>query len=285
MNKMPLQINLSQKAVWRSARRERAAALLVLLIFANSNPGHAALFFDSGTLNLRIPDGGSSGLVQGIDVTGVSDAIGKVEVSLSISGYQGNAFNGDLYVTLQHESGFAVLLNRAGRRAENGFGYGDNGIDVTFSDSAANGDIHNYRLTLNGSHSAPIAGRLSGVWSPDARNVDPALVLDDTPRTAFLSSFNGLNPNGTWSLYLADLDPGGAAQLDSWGLQIVPVPEPSSALALGILLLCGTAFASARRRLGFGDSRQQRLDGSGQEADASEAGRGVLSGPSQREFC
>lgn len=46
-------------------------------------------------------------------------------------------------------------------------------------------------------------------------------------------SYNGLNPNGTWTLFIADLSGGGQSQLVSWELDITAVPEPVN-LALGV---------------------------------------------------
>jgi hypothetical protein len=71
------------------------------------------------------------------------------------------------------------------------FGYNDSGLSLKFDDSAANGDIHLYQ-TLPGYATFIADG--SG-WAPDGRNVNPLGSLDTDPRTAFLSSFNGLDPN------------------------------------------------------------------------------------------
>jgi hypothetical protein len=46
------------------------------------------------------------------------------------------------------------------------------------------------------------------------------LVTDLDPRTAFLSSFKGLDPNGEWTLFVADLSAGNISTLVSWGLNI-----------------------------------------------------------------
>jgi hypothetical protein len=46
-------------------------------------------------------------------------------------------------------------------------------------------------------------------------------------------SYNGLNPNGTWTLFIADLSAGAQSQLVSWELDITAVPEPVN-VALGI---------------------------------------------------
>jgi subtilisin-like proprotein convertase family protein len=51
-----------------------------------------------------------------------------------------------------------------------------------------------------------------------------------------LESFIGLDPNGTWSLFIADLNGGGVTSVQSWGLQmdIVAVPEVESWMAAAL---------------------------------------------------
>ncbi len=118
---------------------------------------------------------------------------------------------------------------------------------MTFDDSAANGDIHNYRLTLNGNHQTAISGPLTGLWAPDGRVPEnpsnPEQILDTTPRTALLQRFAGLDPNGSWTLFLADYESGGTSRLTSWGLEIT-VPEPHGWVLTGLALF---AFAAWRR--------------------------------------
>lgn len=206
--------------------------------------------FAFSDVNLDIPDGRLSGTSDTRAVTSAGTSIQDVQVSFDITG--GPAFNGDLYVYLLHDSGFAVLLNRPGRTSGNIIGYGDNGLDVTFSDAAVNGDIHNYRVTLFGNSTTPVdpayQAPLTGLWAPDGRNVQPSLSYDTTPRSAILSSFNGLNPSGTWTLFLADTSAGGTAVLSSWALSIQTIPEPGTAC----LLLCGAGL------LGFRACRPRR---------------------------
>jgi subtilisin-like proprotein convertase family protein len=199
-------------------------------------------------INAAIPDGDSSGLVNAQTIVASPNlTITDLNVTLNIAGTGSGGFNGDLFVTLQHESGFSILLNRPGARSGAAFGYGDSGLNVTFDDAAA-GDVHVYRQVLSGNHSTPLPGSLSGTWSPDARTADPGVVLDTSPRTAFLGSFNGVPIDGTWSLLVTDLSSGGTQQLNGWSLQIVAVPEPASAglvVALGLL-----GFAWYRRSSG-----------------------------------
>ena len=150
--------------------------------------------------------------------------ITDVQVSLTIAG----GFNGDLYGYLVHDNGFAVLLNRVGRTDGNSVGYSDGGMNVTLS---ANGnDIHDYAAhspTLDG-------GQLTGDWAADGRNVNPQTVLDTDAQTALLGSFNGTDPNGPWTLFLADLDFGQQASLVQWSVIVSAIPEPSTWTLMGL---------------------------------------------------
>src|SRR5437899_1929091 len=106
--------------------------------------------FNVGTM---IPDASPSGVASAKIVSTPITYLTGVKVSLKASG----TFNGDLYCYLTHSSGYTVLLNRAGRRSSSSLGYGDHGFDVKFDDAATNGDVHVYRLTLNGSNMSQVA--------------------------------------------------------------------------------------------------------------------------------
>ena len=167
--------------------------------------------------------------------------IGNVSVSLNLSG----GYNGDLYAYLSHGSGISVLLNRVGRVDQNEDGYGNPGFAVTFSGKVSL-DIHEYQSlspTYNG------GGQLTGVWAADGRNLDPATAaptFNAAPRDATLSSFTGTDPNGSWTLFLADLSSGGISTLNSWSIEVTAVPEPArTGLAISIIL---GLTAMARRR-------------------------------------
>lgn len=219
------------------------ALLLSLAPFAPR--GHAVLVTELAafTPNLPIPDGSILGVADTRTFTSTITEITNVRVSLNLTGAPapGDAFNGDFYAYLTHGSGFSVLLNRPGRTALNDFGYADSGFSVTFDDDAPAADIHNYQLIAN-----PAGSALSGLWGSDGRNVNPASVLDTTPRTALLTGFRGLDPNGAWTLFVADTSPLSTARLANWQLSVTgdsPIPEPATAL-FGLAL---TAVALARR--------------------------------------
>ena len=220
---------------------KRFTLTLVVLAVASVAPLHAQTFTFSG-LNAAVPDGNPNGLSNTQTISTSTTAIGALTLTLNLFG----TYNGDIYAYVTHSSGFAVLLNRVGRTGNTGsasFGYGDAGFQVTFSDSASNGDVHVYRNVMTPGAGSP----LTGLWQPDARDVDPGLVTDTSTRSAYLSSFNGLDPNGSWTLFIADMSSGDTFTLDSWGLDITPVPEPAT-WAAGLLILGALAYTQLRRR-------------------------------------
>ncbi|MEP6664173.1 MAG: PEP-CTERM sorting domain-containing protein, partial [Verrucomicrobiota bacterium] len=94
-------------------------------------------------------------------------------------------------------------------------------------------------------------GELIGQWQPDGRKIDPqslSSLFDSTAPTGLLDSFNGTDPNGTWTLFLADLSSGGESQLVNWNLQIETVPEPSTWMlfGMGAAWLCRGIFRRSR---------------------------------------
>jgi hypothetical protein len=93
-------------------------------------------------------------------------------------------------------------------------------MNVTLSDTGANGNIH-----------AAGDSSLSGAWKADGQTTSPtaapgsfsagggSITLDGT--------FAGENPNGTWTLFFADVSAGGGTStLNGWSLDITAVPEP-----------------------------------------------------------
>ena len=191
-------------------------------------------------VNQNVPDANASGLTSVASFTDMVGDISAITVSLDFGNAAGDtAFNGDLYAYLAGPNGgFAVLLNRAGVSGTGTpFGYSDTGFNVTFV--AGGNDIHfyqNFSYSLNGS------GQLTGPWGADGRAIDPASdpsLFDTTARTATLDSFTGTDPNGDWTLFLADLSTGGQGVLNNWTVTITTAPEPPAPalLVTGALLL------------------------------------------------
>ncbi len=226
----------------------RAGFITATLLGAAAAQGAVFVFDFALPENQRsIPDGVSgrsdSRVIDSIPLDRVTD----VNVRFNIEGTGFGAFNGDFYATLTYLSGdvevSSVLLNRPGLSAGFPAGYFDNGLSITLDDQAST-DVHFYRDVVQPSPEEQV----TGIFQPDGRRVDPNLVAEDTPRTAMLDVFNGLNPNGTWILFVADVSSGGTAQLTDWSLEITAVPEPVHALPVAAVLACGVVAHRMRRR-------------------------------------
>ena len=215
---------------------------LTLLLLAACWTGQSQTVSTNLSVNLAIPDNNPSGLASSMDLSGIGGVIGGVTVGLDITG----GFNGDLYAYLAGPNGgFAVLLNRVGVDTGNGgsnsTGYANSGFNITLNDSGAYNNVHYYQ---NNAPAYNGGGQLTGTWASDGENVDPlssSVGLSANLGQANLNSFNQLNPNGTWVLYLTDLSPGGSATLAGWSLNILAVPEPGtwSLFGAGLLMLLG----------------------------------------------
>lgn len=217
-------------------------SFLVIIMLVTAGAARGDLIIASSTnAPAAIPDNNSLGLQQTINVSGYDElvTIESLTISLNIAGIHGGAFNGDFYVTLQHDTGYAVLLNRVGVTGSNPFGYADNGFNITFVDGG--NDVHLYQ-NFSPTYSA---GALTGNWGVDGRAVDPALVTDASSRTTGLNSFTNASPNGTWTLFVADVSQGGQGQLNSWSVNMTVVPEPA---ALPLMLLGALGLRTIARR-------------------------------------
>jgi hypothetical protein len=184
--------------------------------------------FTGGFVNgVDIPDGNAVGWsdprnISGLNTTSLSDLTVKINLT--------GGFNGDLYAYVSHDGILVPLLNRVGVTATpqaSAFGYGEAGFAVAFSASAA-ADAHFY----NRHQPTLVAGQLTGTWQPDGRAIDPLSAPDAfdaaTAHRISLDAFNGLDPNGNWTLFIADLSSGGQSRVQSWGLNFTIAPPPNS---------------------------------------------------------
>lgn len=157
-----------------------------------------------------VPDNDLSGLTLVETTTGWSGSITDLSVTLNMTG----GWNGDIYAYLYHDGVMGVLLNQTGASSNNSLGYSDSGFNITLSDTAAY-SIHKYQ-----ENSPTItSGVVQGTWQPDGVE---------------LRQFNGLDASGTWALFVADENPGGVMTVNSWGLKIESVPEPSTFALAGL---------------------------------------------------
>ena len=185
------------------------------LYVAGWTNGVNATFANSGV----VPDNSFSGWADSRTIsTAPAGTISSVALNLVVAG----GWNGDLYAYLVNGSGFTVLLNHVGGAANGGYGNAGNGFNVQFSDNGATG-LHNY--TGNG------AGVLSGTWQADG---------------AGFGSFSTVDPNSTWSLFIADTSGGGVSTVQSWGLQmdIVAVPEVETWIAAALAGMFGAFWVN-----------------------------------------
>jgi len=176
-------------------------------------------------LNAVVPDNDPIGFSDTRQVSSSITSITSVTIQLTMNG----GWAGDLYAYVTHAGGFAVLLNRPGRSLTDLAGSGVSEFSITFDDDAPS-DIHT---------AIPSSGALAGIFQPDARTIDPEDSLDTSPRSAYLASFNGLDANGDWTLFIADVAGGDQMIVSGWTLTIEGVPEPSTAMMalLGMLSL------------------------------------------------
>ena len=191
-------------------------------IYYNSSPG------------VTIPDGSPGGYQNSINVSGLLPTISSVLVYMNVSG----GYNGDLYAYLNLGGTSVVLLNRIGAGSGNpfgssssGFGGGatwhNDGVDYSFRLADGSSSVH-------GASGSPV----EGTYGADGGS---------------LSSFNGANPNGNWTIFFADMASGpgtSTSSLVSWGLEITAVPEPVN-VALGL-------FGAGAGVLGLVRSRRVR---------------------------
>lgn len=188
-----------------------------LALFGWLSAGQATLFIQGSTgqsgasegavANSTIVDGNPGYIIANtMDLTsaGLGSSLSTLTVTLNISG----GMNNGLYGYLKAPNGTTVILMNQPGYGVDGYGATGGGMNITLQDvGAVNGNIQSETSgsVLSGSYNA--AGSLSG--------------------------FNGVNPDGAWTLYFADtLAGGGNATLSGWSLGITAVPEPVN-VALG----------------------------------------------------
>jgi subtilisin-like proprotein convertase family protein len=173
-----------------------------------------------------IPDGSP----VGVSFTGTYDGaasgatVGSLTVNLSISG----GYNGNLYGYLVAPNGtLALLLNQPGVTGGNPFGYAGSGLNVTLTDAT----------TLGGN---PVTGIQNTTETPGQ------LFSGTYNAAGTLGTFNNSSANGEWTLFFADMTPGGGqAQLTGWSLGITAVPEPVN-VAMVIFGVCFVGMGAVR---------------------------------------
>lgn len=179
------------------------------LVLTNRGTSPIPNVFGDSSSN-HIPANGISGPASAypstIAVAGLAGLVTKVSVTLSNLTYE---VPRNLDILLVSPGGQKVML-----MSDAGSGFSVSHVRLTFDDTAA--------TLLPPENIAPIT---SGTYHPT--DYQPGDIMPGPapagPYSTNLSSFNGINPNGDWSLYITRDSVGAAASTDSlvgWGLQI-----------------------------------------------------------------
>jgi uncharacterized repeat protein (TIGR01451 family) len=167
---------------------------------------------------IAIPDHGpASPYPSTISVSGLTGLVGKVTVSLNGVTH---GFPDDIDIILVSPTGQKVVL-----MSDTGGGHSITNVNLSFDDSASSGLPDSSQID-------------SGTYKPT--DFEPG---DNFPPPApagtvstFLSAFNGLNPNGNWSLYVVDDATGDSGSISSWSLAITTITPVSPAVNLVVTL-------------------------------------------------
>ncbi|MCX6895149.1 MAG: Ig domain-containing protein [Verrucomicrobia bacterium] len=89
--------------------------------------------------------------------------------------------------------------------------------NLTLTGTSGFSNIHDVALPASG-----------GTYLADGRAIKPDGDFSGATATAGLEVFDGVNANGTWTLFLVDLALGDQSTLVSWGMDITVLPDPFS---------------------------------------------------------
>jgi subtilisin-like proprotein convertase family protein len=210
---------------------------LVGVVLVLARTAQAAIYtetYDSGFANGGvIPDGNPTGWWDTRDFSSFSGSgwqITDVNVTFTITG----GYNGDLSAYLSHNGVLVPLLNRvgtgSGSEPQYSFGFPTSGFDRLRLDDAASTSIH-------------------GVAVPDPYETPTYIAY--RPDGGKLENFNTYNPNGTWTIFFADLSGGDttSSTLGSWSLEITAVPEPVNVALMVFAGVFGVVTVARNRRV------------------------------------
>lgn len=227
--------------------RAAAVAGSATVLLAETQAGGVQVF--EANPNLAIPDVG----IISFDLTVPADPLFPVMADLDVGLVIPHTWQGDLKLTLTHvDDGLsAVLFDRPGApqitlfgfSADN-YGHPASGAPFVLNDEA----VDRYDAPPLGPVPAPGIPNVTGDWLPESP----------------LSVFAGTLAAGTWRLTIQDHAGGDVGILQTLSLRMTLVPEPASALGVGVLALVLTRRGGRRdsgnsRRGGLGGARAVRL--------------------------
>lgn len=134
----------------------------------------------------------------------------------------------------------AMLVSPGGLRtilfSDSGGGSDISGVNLNISDTAA-GPLPDATIWISGSY-RPTNYGTGDTWYDSSGLVTPAT-------TTSLATFAGIDPNGTWTLYIRDDAAGDVHTFaGGWALNLTAVPEPATFAVLGL----GAAALLRRRK-------------------------------------
>ncbi len=205
----------------------RKTYLLGLLSLFLSNFVQATIFTNSGSITIN-DNAQASVYPSNIVVSGMSGVITGVSVTLN---GMNHSYIHDVSILLQSPTGESLLLQSACAEGSDVSNY-----TYTISDAGAT-SFSNTTLWANNGTYKPTNYMQDQFWSP-APSPPPGIGTYNVPgpftstgTSTFGSTFNGLNPNGSWKLFIGDFGVGDAGTLSGgWSLNITTATVTSTQL-------------------------------------------------------
>lgn len=193
-----------------------------------------------------------------IVVSGFNASAYVLHLTCSINGFS-HTYPGDVVIVLESTSGAAVMLD-----GEVGGGTGANETNLVFDDSSQNN----------------LVPSVSGTYKPTGTNGELTGDGPASPYRTTLSGLYGINPNGTWKLWVIDAANGDSGLISNgWSLEITngcgtvfwntrqcataSCPIPYSDISVEKCIEAGTVFSIVSQQ----DADDQALASAQSEAD------------------
>lgn len=229
---------------------KKQIAVLVCAVAMVASPAFAGYsnFSSASGLNLTIPDNGYNGTLASMASHSIvvpaqppsANMIDDLNVTIAMR----HTWVGDLTIKLGAPNGTIItLLNRPGLvTPDNGTGCcgrSDNfliSLPITYDDSAAiSAEVMGTGTSTNNIGDGAVGTADGNIF---------ASAPDGSSHPGNLTSLNGINPSGAWTLYIGDSESADTGALDSWSLSISAVPEPAT---IGLLAIGALGLIRRRR--------------------------------------
>ncbi len=211
-------------------RRFRSTLMIALLALIFGvvavQPLFAATNTFSNTTSITIPNSGAANPYPStISVSGITDTV--IDVNVTLSGLT-HTFPDDLDILLVGPGGQSVLL-----MSDAGGSSNISGVNLTFDNDCIFCALPNYSAIASGTYRPTNHG--GGTFPAPA----PA-----SPYGNSLNGFDGIDPNGTWSLYIVDDQGGDSGSLSGgWSLTITTGVAPTITSADYVIVPPGSSGA------------------------------------------